>query len=34
MTEAEKLFKEALTNLDRELFRLEMNIEKFTWIKN
>lgn len=34
MTEAEKQLKEALTNLDRELFHLEMNIEKFTWIKN
>lgn len=34
MTEAEKQLKEAMANLDRELFRLEMNTEKFTWIKN
>lgn len=34
MTEAEKQLKEALALLDRELFKLEMNVEKFTWIKN
>ena len=34
MTEAEKQLKAAMANLDRVLFRLEMNVEKFTWIKN